>query len=490
MKRAHLSLAVLLLGIFFNGALPLNAHQYKFPLIIDTDMGLDDTRALVMLLNRDMADIRLIVATDGAVSPAAGHKNIKTLLSLFPRLKTSHITIAAGRDTGKKAPPWRQWSKDILDFGHPGTRGAKEKPVPAAQAIVDALKKRESPCVYLCLGPLTSLAAALEQDQNIKYNISRVIYYGTSPGSARVDWNTSRDPGAARKVFDSGLKIYTFSRGRVKPLTFGPVFFNKIKSLDTPASRILVKLHTHPAAAKLLAQNHFRIWDELTAIYMEQPGLFSFDHTGDNVSKISQYEPGKIYAAYLKMLGFYADGHLREREVVVLDSFPVKPKRFKADVAPHVKKIIEKHGLEEWKACVLTNELHRHLGTYSLIGAKMGIRAREILDAPLDSVRVISYAGSNPPLSCMNDGLQVSTGASLGRGTISIADGQKRPAACFIYKDKKIVLTLKESVVRQIKNDIAAAVKKYGGVTPEYFAHIRGLSIRYWYTLDRKEIFQ
>ena len=69
---------------------------------------------------------------------------------------------------------------------------------------------------------------------------------------------------------------------------------------------------------------------------------------------------------------------LDQREPVCLKEYPSDPSLFKEYVRPYVKKIIERHGLEEWKAVLLTNELHRHLGMWSIIGAKMGIRAREV----------------------------------------------------------------------------------------------------------------
>jgi pyrimidine-specific ribonucleoside hydrolase len=119
----------------------------------------------------------------------------------------------------------------------------------------------------------------------------------------------------------------------------------------------------------------------------------------------------------------------------------------------------------------------------------MGIRAREILEAPFDALKVISHAGNRPPLSCMNDGLQVSTGASLGRGTISVSDEQPAPAASFIYGNSKLRLTVKEDYKAAIRKDIKAAVSRYGGLNAEYFAHIRGLSIRYWLDLDRMKLF-
>jgi pyrimidine-specific ribonucleoside hydrolase len=147
------------------------------------------------------------------------------------------------------------------------------------------------------------------------------------------------------------------------------------------------------------------------------------------------------------------------------------------DVAGQVEAIVTRHGLEAWKACLLTNELHRHLGIYSLIGAKMGVRARELLDAPFDTLEVVSYAGLKPPLSCMNDGLQVSTGASLGRGAIQVVEGLGEPRVRFIRNGVTAELTLKPEFLKRIRSDIAGAMERFGSVGPEYFDHIRQLSV-------------
>ena len=113
---------------------------------------------------------------------------------------------------------------------------------------------------------------------------------------------------------------------------------------------------------------------------------------------------------------------LPPRATVIMADFPAAPEQLLPDVRELATQIIARHGLEEWKAAVLTSELHRHLGTYSIVGAKMGLRARERFNVALDELRVESRAGLKPPLSCVNDGLQVATGASLGRGTITVVD--------------------------------------------------------------------
>ena len=42
----------------------------------------------------------------------------------------------------------------------------------------------------------------------------------------------------------------------------------------------------------------------------------------------------------------------------------------------------------------------------------------------------------------------------------------------------------------RIRSDVAAAVERFGNLTPEYFDEIRRLSIHYWLALDRREIFE
>jgi pyrimidine-specific ribonucleoside hydrolase len=182
-------------------------------------------------------------------------------------------------------------------------------------------------------------------------------------------------------------------------------------------------------------------------------------------------------------------GPLHERPNVVLARFPTDPSALQPDIAPVVGEIIARHGEEEWKAALLTNELHRHLGIYSLVGVKMGIRAREVLDASLDDLRVESHAGLHPPVSCLTDGLQVSTGASLGRGTICVADGPAGADAVFTRGEVRLRLRLRPDILQRIRQDVEKAVRQHGDLTPEYFEAIRRLSIDYWLEMDRREIF-
>lgn len=485
-RKRYIAMYILLLFCFFSHL--AHAHIYRISVLVDTDMALDDIRALAMLLNSDMVDIPLIVTSDGVASPQTGFQSLTRLLKYFKR---KDIKIAEGKILGKPAPLWRSWSEDLKwpeMYGAPGKISAGRR---APAEIVKTLKSQEKDILYLCLGPLTNLAEALSLSPEIKGKISRLIYFGAHPDHPLPGWNTTRDPDSARFVFDSGLEIYSMSLPEEKLLRFDERLYKQIGSMGTPTAQLVESIHGVPVLKKLLSQGHFYVWDEMTVIYLNWPSLFNFVPTADHahVMSLVAFKTEGVHDAYLKLLGHSADFHLSPRHSVVLSVFPSDPSLFREDVSPYVEEIIEKYGIEEWKACLLTNEFHRHLGIYSLIGAKMGIRAREILEAPFDKLRVVSFAGNGPPLSCMNDGLQVATGASLGRGTIQISDRKPRPAAAFFYKNRKLNLTVKQELLWSIKEDIKTALRKYGGLNPEYFAHIRKLSISYWLDLDRQNIF-
>lgn len=464
------------------------AHGASLPVIVDTDMALDDIRAIVMLLNSETAQIPLMVTSDGVRSPEEGVKNLHAILDYFNR---TNIKVVPGKKLNKPDPEFRAWIKEIKVPRSLSASETDSPEGPAVEEIAKTIDSTEDPFLYLCLGPLTNLGEALQIDPDLKTKISFLIYFGRDPDDEYPGWNSLRDPDAARSVFASGIRIYAMGLPEDHLAPFSTELYERIRKLNTPASKLLIEIHEAPEIEKLRLQDHFYVWDEMTVIYMHNPSLFKFSvsASGRKVMTLSEIDHEALYDAYIHALGYSADAHLDPRQSVVLRQFSSEPSLFKKDVSPYVSEIIDRYGLEEWKACLLTNEFHRHLGIYSLIGAKMGIRAREILEAPFDTLEVISYAGSKPPQSCMNDGLQVSTGASLGRGTIRVSENQSSPEAWFFYDDVKLKMKLKTEIWERIKEDISGSVREYGALSPEYFNEVRRLSIRYWKDLDRRHIF-
>lgn len=174
----------------------------------------------------------------------------------------------------------------------------------------------------------------------------------------------------------------------------------------------------------------------------------------------------------------------------VLSGFPFGKTDYQQDIWEIMDNTIIKYGKTEWKTMVLTCEIHGHIGIYNVIGVKMGLHALEIMGAGHGMLGISTEAGSRPPLSCLNDGLQVSTGSSLGHGLISLENSSSyNAAATFRLKDKAIRLELKENYGNELKDIINRTVSFAGHLTPAYWMKIREEGIKIWQEFNRNEIF-
>lgn len=180
------------------------------------------------------------------------------------------------------------------------------------------------------------------------------------------------------------------------------------------------------------------------------------------------------------------------RPFVVLKGLPADPTAYNDAAAELVRiGIPNKYGDEEWASVVLTHEFHQHVGVYTIVGAKMGVRAREELGAPMRAVEVTMECGNKQPMSCVADGVQVALGSTLAQNLISLPNlGSPSVSAVFRYKDKVVRIKLKPDYQATINGWIEKAMKEHPGFTPEYFKAVEKSSYDAWMAFDRKDMFE
>ena len=465
--------------------LPVRAHEEITSVIVDTDMALDDARALTLLAISPRIALKAVVTSDGSASPLAGAHNARRILQFLTR---DRVPVGVGRVLTAPPPPWRERAEAL---GWADLLKAPTNSLPSAVAVIEqTLAETKGPVTYVCLGPLTNLADALHDAPAIKSRLAIVWFYGAPPGDTLAGWNVKRDPAAAEAVFASGLPIVAAALPDAQLLRLDDDFLAYLAVGNTPAARLMARLHHDTRVREHLREPHTHAWDDTVALLLLAPDIGRLAEPTGNVRRVAKFDPSRAASIYREVVqGDRA--YAGERPLVTLRAIPSDPGQFQADVAPLVRDIIARHGEEEWRIVVLTNELHRHLGLYSILGAKMGLRARELLGADMDELRVESLAGLNPPTSCFNDGLQVSTGASLGRGTITVPVA-KAPvaAAVFTANGRRLRMQVKTNVIQQIEAEIRVAIRQYGDLTPAYFAAVRRISLQAWRDLDRKTIFE
>lgn len=92
--------------------------------------------------------------------------------------------------------------------------------------------------------------------------------------------------------------------------------------------------------------------------------------------------------------------------------------------------------------------LHGHLGPFLVAGIRMGLLALELLDSPgYFGIHAESDAGTITPQSCLNDGIQIGSGCTAGKGNLVIASATA-PRVRFRTKEgASVEITLRPEIV-------------------------------------------
>jgi inosine-uridine nucleoside N-ribohydrolase/formylmethanofuran dehydrogenase subunit E len=454
------------------------AHVHG-PVVVDTDLGLDDAVALAMALQSSDLDLRAIVAVEGVLDREDATRVLGRLAGRFHRGDLALHAPAPPDDAGSEpgAAPLPRLAADALERALAEARSAEVRPFDPRAYTVD-----EGRTTILALGPLTNIAAAIEARPQIVPRIARVVLV-REPDDDEA-WNVARDPEAFRRVVASGVDIVTITPHDdtgAKAVGWRDGLFAGGPNTAVGESFVDDLLRDETT------RRHYRealsvLHDELAVLFAIDESLFRHEPRRDvwaplHVSQVARRVDRELFT-----------GRQRKQWVVFRGEFPRS--LFRKDVQPRIQRIIDNNGEQEWYAQIMLNELHNHLGAYSIIGVKMGLRAAELLNAPQTSMRVVSYAPDHPPVSCLNDGLMVATGSTTGR-MLFTHEPKPTPvvAARFEHEGRVLQMTLRAEHVQRIRSTITKLRERHGLEDHEYWDGVRELGLNIWETWHRTEIF-
>ena len=448
MRKIFILISILLFSqTFWAQPLPV---KLKHTIIIDTDCAIDDMRAISLLLSRPEITIKAILLSDGSLSPNEGAVKINSLLGEF---NIGNIQVACGDSLKGVNPPWREFNRQI-SWGKESDNQVKG--LNAVDCLMEKLKNANEKVILVCLGPLTNIAQMITKDASLEAKIERIIWYNESVKPLQ-GFNYECDKVSADLVFKSKIRIDAIANLNKDNSFFDSSMYAVCEKSNNRLATVLKNVFSQPLVNEKLQQNHFKLCDDLVVLYLTNPELFDININTEevNVRYNKDYDVPEVRQAMTDMIkGTY----FSERNIV-FNRFPIQHEMFNYDIRPIIDSAIARYGYDEWKANVMTDEFHGHLGVFSIVGAKMGIKARELFGVGADVIEVTTFAGTKPPYSCLNDGIQVSTGATLGMGTIHLASRSKaRPSAIFTYKNRSIRITLKKEYLEQVDADIKEGI--------------------------------
>lgn len=261
------------------GTPPSGGAGAGVPVVVDTDLAIDDVVALAFLLSSTEVDVRAVtVSGTGEVRCPQGLTVIRALLAVTGDEK---VPVACGRPTplaGDHVFPteWRDladsgWGMDLSSVGAESTD----------RSAVDLLDTtlRGGGVALLTLGPLTNVAESFRADPDLAGRVSSIVVMGGAidvPGNVAgegvpttAEWNIYIDPTAANEVLTSGAPVTLVGLDATNQLPITGDFLE------------LLGVNDHTAAAKLadtLIRNNPQVysgdayfWDPLAAAVVVDP---------------------------------------------------------------------------------------------------------------------------------------------------------------------------------------------------------------------------
>ncbi|NLS91371.1 MAG: nucleoside hydrolase [Planctomycetaceae bacterium] len=227
-------------------AFALRKAGKKIPVVFDTDIGgdIDDTWALLMLLNSPELDVKLVVS-----DYKNGTYRAKVLAKMLEVCGRTDIPVGIGLDKGDRGEDQADWVADY-DLGKYPGRVYED----GADAIIQTIRQSKDPVTLIAVGPVPNLPEVLRRAPDVAEKARFVGMHGSVRkgygGSEEIsaEWNVRADPAALRAVFKARWEK------TVTPLdTCGIVHlagprYARIHGCQTPGAKALME--------------NYRVWTE------------------------------------------------------------------------------------------------------------------------------------------------------------------------------------------------------------------------------------
>lgn len=446
-------------------------------IIVDTDMGLDDIRAIFALLADSTVSIDAFVTVGGSAAPGKGADNLAGLLETCG---SASIPVFRGSEAaGAQPPPWRQTANTVGGTPFPPPREIGVVPMDpddlvalmteAAEIRPDeahAEEIRARGLDYLALGPLTNLALLEHIGALGHFDDPGPIRTVWIPAEAEdlhlTDWNLLYDPEASRLVFDHAEEIVIIDISGAGDID-GPGFLSSLDGASC-ANSWIDKLFNRPGESR----GHVFLYDDLAAAAFLKPALLKSDTTayrlfedGEGGYRLVPHAGGKVRVVRLTEV----DGALAALE----DLWASGPRK----QHPH------DHG-QAIPVVDLLRTFHGHLGPYVVIGYRMGKIALEELGSEGHfGISAEVHSPLKTPRSCLIDGVQLGSGCTLGKGNIRVEEAPEPAWAVFRSdRGREVTIRLRPEIPQLVtdlvnKNGVEAAGRAFLDIPADSLYDIR-----------------
>jgi len=263
--RVAICAAVLVFGMV-DHARGAEATREKMKVILDTDIGgdIDDAWALAFLISHPGFEPLGVTITDGN-TPARARIACK-LLHLTGK---DGIPVSVGRKTGDGFDYQFSWAEDF----------EAKKPIeqPAADFLVETIKRYPGEVTLIAVGPLQNVADALRKEPNLGNYVKRVVLmsgcvYGRADGQPVIpEWNVVASRADSQVVYAAGLPLTIVPLDSTTHVQLKQEERERVRNYRSPLTRSLECLYRLWLSSP---QSRMTLHDQLAVAETASPGTF------------------------------------------------------------------------------------------------------------------------------------------------------------------------------------------------------------------------
>ncbi len=278
--------------------------------ILDTDPGIDDALAILLLAASSEISLEAITVTHGNTTV---DKCAKNALQIAELCNLINVPIARGASE----PLVKSLSVAEETHGDGGLGYAilpepalKLSTLPAVELIINLVHKFPGEITLLCIGPMTNLALAILRDPSIVPLIKNVVSMGGTihaPGNATPssEYNVFCDPHAFDVVIRAGLKFTLVPLDVTYECLFQKRHMDRIQSKNLAirkfiddSTRFYMEFHDEYQSIEGCAIN-----DPLAAAILIKPDLVQYSDYHVTVELKGDHNVAKTSADHFKATG-------------------------------------------------------------------------------------------------------------------------------------------------------------------------------------------
>jgi purine nucleosidase len=257
-------------------------------IILDVDPGIDDAVALCLALNDPSLDVVAVTATGGVVSPDQATINVQAIVEQLDPPHWPRLGTASPEQLLRTDGPHLYGTNGLCGAHFAVARRHHQHS--SVKVICDEVRTAPGEVTIVSTGPLSNIAAALQQQPDLASLVGHLIIMGgtiAAPGNvtAAAEFNMYSDAPAARAVFHSQITKTLIPMDVTSRVTMNLDLLEKLPDGASACGGLLRKLlpGAFRAYRQHLGMEGIHLHDSVAIVAAIRPQLFTIERMHGDV---------------------------------------------------------------------------------------------------------------------------------------------------------------------------------------------------------------